>query len=207
MENAAEALKMAGAVLIFVLALSIIIFSFGQARESADIILDYRDRETEYIDAQFYYPNAKTERNVNLETVITSVFRAYLENYKIVFDGLNDPIYKIKNKNGELVEKYTLDLETNQNNEYKNVTLANDEQKVEFIKGILYGKYSNRADFEEKFDIDLFGCNSIYEQLTEKVSQGKVIKEYLGVYYQNDSPDVPDVNKIEKRIITYKIED
>ena len=44
MENAAEALKMAGAVLLFVLALSVAIVSFGQARETADTILDYRDR-------------------------------------------------------------------------------------------------------------------------------------------------------------------
>ena len=41
MENAADALEMAGAVLIFVLALSIIIFALGQVRESADTIIDY----------------------------------------------------------------------------------------------------------------------------------------------------------------------
>ena len=46
MENAADALKMAGAVLIFVLAISIIIFAFSQARETSDTILNYRDRET-----------------------------------------------------------------------------------------------------------------------------------------------------------------
>lgn len=206
MENAAEALKMAGAVLIFVLALSIIIFYFGQARESADIILNYRDRETEYIDAQYYYPNSTTERNVNLETVITSVFRAYLENYKIVFDGLDAPIYKITNKDGVKINKYTLDLETNQNYIYKNVILANDEQKVEFIKGVLYGEFDNKSEFQKKFHVDMEGCESIYEQLTQKVSTGKKIKEYLGVYYQNDSEGIPDVNKIEKRIITYKIQ-
>ena len=49
MENATEALKMAGAVLIFVLARSIIILAFGQVRETSDIILSYKDRETEYI--------------------------------------------------------------------------------------------------------------------------------------------------------------
>ena len=32
-----------------------------------------------------------------------------------------------------------------------------------------------------------------------------MIKEYLGVYYQNDDENIPDVNKNEKRIITYKI--
>lgn len=55
MENIAEALKMAGAVLLFVLALSIIIVSFGQVRQSVDIIIDYKDRETFYIETSYYY--------------------------------------------------------------------------------------------------------------------------------------------------------
>ena len=100
MENVVDALKMAGAVLLFVLALSIILFSFGQVRESADTILNYRDRETAYINANFYYEGTGTERYVNLETVVPSVFRAYLENYKVVFDGLSAPIYKIRNNRG-----------------------------------------------------------------------------------------------------------
>ena len=40
MENAADAIKVAGAVLLFVLALSIIIPFFSQARETADMILE-----------------------------------------------------------------------------------------------------------------------------------------------------------------------
>ena len=31
----------------------------------------------------------------------------------------------------------------------------------------------------------------------------KTIIERLGVYYQNDDANVPDVNKTQKRIITY----
>ena len=203
MENAVEALKMAGAVLLFVLALSIILFSFGQVRESADIILNYRDRETAYIDTDYYYDQTETERYVNLDTIIPSVFRAYLENYKVVFDGLDKPIYRIKNKNGVLVEKYTLDLETNQNLEYNNVVLANNEQKTKFLKGIFYGDYV--LDDFKKIGISLEGCETLYNQLNDKVSRGYKIKEYLGVYYQNDNENVPDVNKTQKRIITYKI--
>ena len=108
--------------------------------------------------------SGKYERNVSLETIIPSIFRSYLENYKIVFENLQSPIYKIKNKNGDLVEKRTLDLETNQNTDNPNVVLANNDQKSEFIRGVLY----------------------------------------LGVYYQNDDPNQPDVNKTEKRVITYK---
>lgn len=204
MENAAEAIKMAGAVLLFVLALSIILFYFGQVRESADTILDYRDRETMYIDGDYYYEQTGTERNVNLETIIPSVFRAYLENYKIIFDGLDNPIYKIKNKNGVMIDKYTLDLETNQNLEYKNVVLANKEQKIMFLKGIFYGDY-NTEDFK-KLGVSLEGCEPLYAQLTKKVKSGYKITEYLGVYYQNDNPEVPDVNKTQKRVITYKVE-
>ena len=203
MENAAEAIKMAGAVLLFVLALSIILFSFGQVRENADTILNYRDRETMYIDGDYYYKQTGTERNVNLETIVPSVFRAYLENYKIIFDGLDRPIYKIKNKDGVMVHKYTLDLETNQNLEYKNAVLANKERKTMFLKGIFYGKYENE-DFQ-KIGVSLEGCESLYDQLTKKVKNGYKIIEYLGVYYQNDNPEVPDVNKTQKRVITYKI--
>lgn len=199
MENAADALKMAGAVMLFVLALSVIILAFGQAREASDTILDYRDRETSYV--EYYEGTEATERTVSFETIIPSIFRAYLENYKIVFEGLNEPIYKIVNKNGDTINKKSLDLETNFDTDYNNVVLGTDEQKAEFIRGILYHDYIVDATaFERKFNISMNGCESIYDQL-----KGKKLKESLGVYYQNDDPNVPDVMKTEKRIITYEV--
>ena len=154
MENAADSLKMAGAVLLFVLALSIIIFFFGQVRKASDIILDYRDRETVYIDGEYYYKTSGTERSIDLETIIPSMFRAYLENYKIVFEGLNSPIYQIKDNNGNYIKKYSLDLETKQNTPYRNVVLANDQQKAEFLRAILYRDFiTNQSDFNKKYNI------------------------------------------------------
>lgn len=168
MENATEALKMAGAVLIFVLAISIIILAFGQVRATSDIILSYKDRETEYINDEEnrYYGTTTSVRTVSLETVIPSIFRAYLENYKIVFEGLTEPLYKIKNKDGIWIDKYTLDLETNQDKEYRNVVLGTDEQKKEFIRGVLYHDFNdlNKIKFNEKFFIQI-GETSLYQQL------------------------------------------
>lgn len=206
MENVADALKMAAAVLIFVLALSIIMLSFSNVRQSVDTILSYRDRETVYIDGNFYYTNAKNtlERTVGLETIIPTIYRAYLENYKVVFEGLDKPIYTIIQNDGSEIKKYSLDLETNIGTQYVNVVLSNDNQKQEFLDAILYKKNYTYSDFKAKYSVRI-DDNGLYKQLSEKLSQGYQIKEYLGVYYQDDNPDVPNVNKTEKRIITYKI--
>ena len=208
MENAADALKMAGAVLLFVLAISVAIVSFGQAREAADTILDYKDRETVYIDGNLYYKTTGTERTVGLETIIPTIYRAYIENYKIVFEGLNEPIYTLKLSGNTEIKKYTIDLETKTTTDgiqINNVALANDEQKSEFLCGILYRDFTKSGTqdkFEKKYNIELPGDDrSLIDRL-----KGKKITEYLGVYYQNDNEDVPDVNKTEKRIITYKIQ-
>ena len=197
MENAADAIKMAGAVLLFVLALSIVIPFFSQARETTDLILDARDRETTYINGNYYYKATGNERQVGWETILPTVMRAYLENYKIVFVGLSDPIYTIK-LDGDIIKKYSLDLETNNGTKYENVALANEDQKAEFLCGILYHNRTNYEDFNKKFNVEI-GSRSLSDML-----KGKKITERLGVYYQNDS-DIPDVNKTQKRIITYTI--
>ena len=102
--------------------------------------------------------------------------------------------------------KFSLDLEQNEGTYYQNVGLANDDQKIEFLCGILYYDFTkfngNKNAFEKKYNVTLPSSGS---GLIERL-KGKKITEYLGVYYQNDNEDVPDVNKTEKRIITYKIE-
>ena len=55
MENATDALKIAGSVLLFVLALSVVIPLISQARETSDKIMSYVDRETDYIEGNFFY--------------------------------------------------------------------------------------------------------------------------------------------------------
>ena len=84
MENAADALKIAAAVLIFVVALSISITAFGEARATVTSILEYRDREYDYT---YIEDNGTTQRIVGLETIVPTIYRAYKENYKIIFDS------------------------------------------------------------------------------------------------------------------------
>lgn len=203
MENAADALKMAAAILMFVMALSVAIISYGQVRSASDSILDMRDRETEYIDGNFYYETTGTERTVGLETIIPTIYRVYYENYRIVFTGSgmeNTPIYTNIGGNAN-EERFALDLAYE-----KNILNGQDLKKIEiFLNAIVYGK-SNTTEYRDLYQGKIsLPSKSLYKRLEEKISQGYTIKEYLGVYYQNDSPNVPETNKLEKRVITYEI--
>ena len=81
MESAAEALRLAFAVLVFVMALSIAMFMFSQARGTADIVLGSSDD-------QRYYEAIETgteNRIVGFETVIPTVYKYDKERYKVTF--------------------------------------------------------------------------------------------------------------------------
>lgn len=210
-ENIADALKMAGSVLLFVMGLSIAILAFSQARESMDIVLSYSDRESLSIegDSRFYYlsNDNDTSRYVGKETIIPAIYRAYKENYKIVFKFPDDYyLFKqeVKNAKGLNKEKKisTLDL--------ANQSLSSDLASRQFLNGIIYGdfEYENeksKNDYINKFKITPNDI-SLYQYLTEKESTYK-IKEYLGTYYIEDvngTSEVNAVNKTEKRVITYE---
>lgn len=210
-ENIADALKMAGSVLLFVMGLSIAILAFSQARESMDIVLSYSDRESLSIEGNpiFYYlsKDNDTSRYVGKETIIPAIYRAYKENYKIVFKFPDDYyLFKqeVKNAKGLNKEKKisTLDL--------ANQSLSSDLASRQFLNGIIYGdfEYENeksKNDYINKFKITPNDI-SLYQYLTEKESTYK-IKEYLGTYYIEDvngTSEVNAVNKTEKRVITYE---
>ncbi len=180
MENAADALKIAAAVLIFVVALSISITAFGEARATVTSILEYRDREYDYT---YIEDNGTTQRIVGLETIVPTIYRAYKENYKIIFDSNlvgSDGLYK------------------------KNY--GSNEQKERFILAILYGnKSENFDDIEKEFEKLGIVLNSegIYDKIQEEVV------ENLGIYYQSEQEgeqnnNIPNANKTTKRVITYK---
>ena len=199
MENAADALKMAAAVLIFIVSLSISINSFSEVRKTSQTLLNYQDREydqtyvNELKDAS---GNSITERIVGAESIIPTIYKAYRENYKIVFteSALSDGLYK---KNGEKV--YRLDLE---NTEGTDVIFPDDAAKERFIKVLLNGNPGGIEDISvfENQGIT-FNADTLYNEI-----KTKYFKESLGQYYQEDlytGAETADVNKTPKRVITY----
>ena len=219
MENAVDALHMAASVLIFVLALSISINAFGQARQTADMLVSYNDREYSYTYVEENTDeagNVLTERLVGLDSIIPSIYKAYRENYKIVFENSetildkNEGLYKKRNnKTGEYEPVFQIDLE--------NESLAKKKKKLEFLMAIIYGDKIDNFDSVSDRVRNNSGITLNNEGLYDKINNEK-FKEDIGIYYQEEAgtvdddsdietsgSDVPEANKTEKRVITYTL--
>ena len=141
MENAVDALHMAFGVFIFVLALSVSINAFGEARLTSELVLNYQDREyySEYVqENKDSDGNILTERIVGLENIIPTIYKAYKENYKIVFKDIE--LYQKYNVAGQLVSVHSIDLEKD--------VIGSDSEKEEFLKVLLNG--ARRFKFTSK---------------------------------------------------------
>ena len=107
MENAVDALKIAFAALLFTMSLSLAIYMFSEARETADIVLHSSDitEYTEYIEEAEM--TGTENRVVGLETIIPTLYKYYKENYTVIFresDGDPLELYKTKTINSNNLE-------------------------------------------------------------------------------------------------------
>ena len=223
MENAADALKMAGWVLIFVVALSICINAFTQARGAMDTIMTYSDRQTltDWIDGS----DEGTTRTVKGETIIPTLYRVFKEDFTARFEFRSGPSerYLFKSKGKEFTfldsaifqESYGISL----SNEL--IKIPDGKQLDNFPNGISYRDYfmlkvlygdiilngTAGTDVDNKFKRQYSSNN--FEFITNGLNgilKNSQFTETLGVYYPeelNNSDAVPDAIKKEKRIITY----
>ena len=189
MENVAEALKMAGEMLLFILALGICISSFSQARETSDALLKYTDRE--YVTQ--YQEMGTTQRVVGEETVIPTIYRAYKERFKIYFyhtDGTPLELYTITN--AQTLEETSVNAI-----DADKPALGQDWQKDNFIMALLYGtnanlkdQYGNTISFDE-FETSLNSGYSIYHLnpngIYDIIIKSNQFEEYFGVYYPSQA--------------------
>ena len=220
MENAADALKMAAAVLVFVMALGIGISSFSQARVAADTLISYTDRDSV---TQYAEDIGTRTRFVGKETIVPTIYRAYKENYRVQFyesDGVTPIILYTKIEDGTRVDVNYIDLERE--------VIGDARQQDNFIMALLYGAKGTykKADgssmtFDEFQDELLLNNSRVtlnYQGIYDIILEGNTFEEKYGVYYQDDitiddsdgmDPDdfgeseTPDVNKTKKRVISY----
>ncbi len=197
MENAVDALKIAFAAIMFGMALALSISSFSNASSAVESIVSMRDRENEYT---YVEPSENLTRTVGIETVVTSMYRAFEENIVIYFmerDGKTpfalyydtDTTGKVKKDDSyNNIEISCIDL--------SNEGFASKEQAQEHLDIILAGKSALPAkteDVQQKYGQKLIHENGLYEHF-----KNAQFEEQLGEYYQGEG-----ASQIKKRVITY----
>lgn len=180
MENGVEALNMAFAMLIFVLAISITISCFGSAAQAMQSIWQTQQLEQAYVtDGSGNYLNYVSfnggTRIVSADTIVPTMYRAYQESIIIYFYKSNGDIFPIDEKDGEEINY--IDLQSN-------------------ITSTSPAKYLD----------EILASTRIYSDgLYNELSKYK-FTEKLGEYYLDDeeqTSDTAEVNKTKKRVVVY----
>ena len=194
MENAVEALKMAGFMLLFIIALSITMVTLTQAKTTADSLVKNQDRQESYQYVELAEGETKAfSRTVTLSDIIPTLYRYAQEDYAVQFynsDGSPLNVYESGEiRNGVNVRKNDLDLDTEhweengvtRYEEWRGNTTKIKQHVDDVVEFLLQPEYKDRQ-FEERL-----GTIEDFEE------------------NQDTNELVPDINKQYKRIITYTL--
>ena len=230
MENAVDALKMAFAIFVFIMALSLTIYMFTMARETSDIVLQSSD-----VTALMEYTEVSDmigeDRIVGLETIIPTLYKYYKENYTVIFldtDGTPLELYETQtnvdlwstgytnryydNNKDVKVCSFDVDEETRRHEPWTGNTNYYKMNLDMFLSGGTFVSPSgNGMDYNYE---DLVGTGGFIEKYKDKQ-----FRESLGEYTYNDLSgvqtgqtgdevgEVANVKPKKKRVIIYTLLD
>lgn len=181
MENAVDALVMAGSVLLFIIALTVGISSFSTLRQNIDEIVSYTETVDFAKDSEGYINYLESSNNsairiVGVETVMTSVYRSIKENYTVYIDVKND-----------------LDLCNISNLDYlsasEDMSIGSDGHVIVKNDRLIKFNVNNNKN-----------PSAVFKNLYNKIKDKKFY-EYLGEY--QNAGETTTENKQTQRIITY----
>lgn len=214
MENAAEALKMAFAIILLVLALSVSMFLFSKARSTAQVLLQRSD-PTEYYDyINYTKADLSGNRVVGFETIIPTLYKYDKENYEIAF------------KEGKLNTNGSVEITKDLPVYYSTITkedicyfdILKEKQRGEYWTGSKdeIKKHLNALFDGSKYYLPQYGdntnyidySNSTYNQLIIYKNKNKKFVELIGKEQTTEDKEdeitgIKGNKTITKRIITY----
>ena len=205
MENAAQALKTAAAVLIFVIAITVSFTMFSKAKATADAIITSKDKQ-EYLEAAeldngILYTSSeaiskagdtetqsaisgmttKGDRIVGIDDVISTIYRYYLEKYGVTIIKANgEVIARFDSATESFVQSWTEDMQGTDSN--GQTLRANDllSKYKEQIKSNISNTY-----ISNQINIDL---KSLYQLNTSST------KKFGAPWYGTESEIIKRVN-------------
>lgn len=208
MENAVDALKIAFAVFVLTMALSIGMYMFNQAKATADVVLASSDTETYamYTNAIEGIASTDGDRIVGLETIIPTLYKYYKENYTVVFlqsNGEPLTLYTTRmnipaNWSTDFINKYPtyadddlrvcsfdVDEETSRHEPWTGGTDYYKQNLDMFLSGGTFYAPSNNHDYDYNYsDNDVNGWNRNHGFIEEY--KNKQFRESIGQYTYSD---------------------
>lgn len=153
MENAADALGMAAAVLIFIIAIASSFSLFGTAKETADSIIRMRDKqaylESADLEDVFYSTSSsvksdgtrftdKGDRVVSIADVISTVSRYSTEKYGVTIMNQNGEILRRFDSNTEQLMMQYSNIDKNSEAYLKYIDELNNNTKTSYVTEVKF---------------------------------------------------------------------
>ena len=231
MENAVDALKIAFALFVFIMALSITIFMFNMAKETGDIVLASSDVTAfmEYKKQDLKETIVKDgDRIVGLETIIPTLYKYYKERYTVVFmnaDGTPLTIYKsktkpdlwstnYKNKYYDEIDKlyvcaFDIEEETRRHEPWVGSASSCKENLDKFLSGETFIDPSGGENYNygssAMHDWDNKGFIERFKNTKFRESLGEYIVNEIDEATSGDTSATANVEPKTKRVIIYTI--
>lgn len=226
MDNATDALKMAFAVIVFTMALTIAIIMFSQLNQVSKIVISSTDI-TQYYEYEIA-TNEEQTRIVGLESIIPTLYKYYKENYTVLFltkNGTPLNLYETQtninlwSEEGSIAKYYTTNKKDYTKFDTKPVcTFDVDEETIRHEPWT-----GSLSDYKENLDAFLNGGTFYYKSggidsegrrgytysgFIKKYGTSK-FKETLGEYKYNLTEDENNsalLKNRKKRVIIYQLQ-
>lgn len=193
MENASDALVMAGQILIFIVALTVCISSFTTVRAEVNRIVG-ENEEIRFAKSEDTYINFIESRNssstrvVGSNAVVSSMYRAIKENY-VIYIKFKDRSTVTTIKTNRYINTMEATIDSKIKNSSNEPIIKIGDTLIKVTIGSETNQEVNKI-LKENEGGNLFN-----------IMKTRRFNEYLGEYQKNS--DVDSVNKEVYRIITY----
>lgn len=201
MDDAVQAITMAFAVLVFVIALSLAMLLIKQATNTSELLVQYSDLTAFYDNIQLDNNNGitETERVVGLDTVIPTLYRYYKENFCV-------KIYDVDGS--KLLQIFDVNIETNLRSAIINTNASSTSNDPSLIRDDALKKvYNDDTTLYCLFGAPWLGSTETIKQRIDFFIHGDAgyINNSYVDYSSNDgfAAKVDENTKFKERFISY----
>ena len=189
MENASEAIIIAGSIFLLIIALTLSISSFSRLKTQIDDIVLSHDKVEYAVDSNnsltnFIYSKKSYTRTVQFETIVTTLRRVRKENFDVCIITKDD-INEIAPELEDILHK---------NQTFGDIQISEGKKMIRFTLSGAANSFVEDKN-SDNFDKTL---NLLYNRIGNEK-----FEEFYGVYKRKTEEGVSDVEKNDIKIITY----